>query len=52
MPALVGMQAVRQAASVVQVTATVDDGDISRYLVTAFVELHRGRWRVTHLADD
>jgi hypothetical protein len=51
-PAIVGVQAVRQAASVVQVTATVDDGDISRYLVTAFVELHRGRWRVTQLADD
>jgi uncharacterized protein DUF6459 len=51
-PAIVGVQAVHQAASVVQVTATVDDGDISRYVVTAIVELHRGRWRVTQLADD
>jgi len=49
---LVGVHVVRQAAGVVQVTGTVDDGDLAPYLVTAFVELRDGRWRVTHLADD
>jgi hypothetical protein len=37
---------------VVQVTATIDDGDLTTYPVTAFVEFRNARWLVTHLADD
>jgi hypothetical protein len=51
-PAIVRLQAVRQAAATVQVAATVDDGDVAPYLVTAFVELRGGRWWVTQVADD
>ena len=51
-PRVARVDAVRQAPALVQVTATVDDGDVTPYTVTAFVE-HRGaRWLVTHLADD
>jgi hypothetical protein len=51
-PAIVRVRAIRQAASVVQVAATVDDGDVAPYAVTAFVELRHARWRVTQVADD
>jgi hypothetical protein len=51
-PRLVRVDAVLQAPDVVQVTATIDDGDLTPYPVTAFVELRAGRWVVTHLADD
>ena len=51
-PTLVDMRAVVQAPTVVQVTATVDDGDLAAYPVTAFVERRAGRWLVTHVGDD
>jgi hypothetical protein len=51
-PRLVRVGAVLQAPGVVQVTATIDDGDLTPYPVTAFVEFRDGRWLVTHLADD
>jgi hypothetical protein len=51
-PRLVRIDAVPQAPGVVKVTATIDDGDLTPYPVTAFVELRDGRWLVTHLADD
>jgi hypothetical protein len=51
-PRLVRVDAVLQAPGVVQVTATIDDGDLTPYPVTAFVEFRDGRWLVTHLADD
>lgn len=43
---------VLQAPGVVQVTAMIDDGDLTPYPVTAFVERRDGRWLVSHLADD
>jgi hypothetical protein len=49
---IVRLAAVRQAPGLVQVTASVDDGDVAAYPVTAFVELGDGGWVVTHLADD
>lgn len=51
-PRLVRVDAVLQAPGVVGVTATIDDGDLTPYPVTAFVELRDGRWLVTHLAND
>jgi hypothetical protein len=51
-PRLVRVDAIRQAPGVVQVTATIDDGDLAPYPVIAFVEFRDGRWVVTHLADD
>jgi hypothetical protein len=51
-PSVVRVDAVLQAPGVVQVTATIDDGDLAPYPVTAFVESRHGRWLVTHLADD
>jgi hypothetical protein len=51
-PTIARVEAVWQASAVVQVTATVDDGDIAPYAVTAFVERRAGRWLVTHLAED
>jgi len=51
-PRLVRADAVLQAPGVVQVTATIDDGDLTPYPVTAFLEFRDGRWLVTHLADD
>lgn len=51
-PAIVRVRAFRQAPSVVQVAATVDDGDVAPYVVTAYVELRHGRWRVKRVADD
>jgi hypothetical protein len=50
-PQIARVGVVRQTPVVVQVTATVDDGDVAPYLVTAFVELRNDRWWVTHLAD-
>ena len=51
-PGLVRVDAVLQAPDVVQLTATIDDGDLTPYPVTAFVERRDARWLVTHLADD
>jgi hypothetical protein len=51
-PRIARLYAARQAPDLVQVTATVDDGDLAAYPVTAFVQLRDGRWVVTHLADD
>jgi hypothetical protein len=51
-PRLVRVDAVLQAPGVVQVTAAIDDGDVTPYPVTAFVEFRDARWLVTHLADD
>jgi hypothetical protein len=51
-PRLVRVEAVLQAPGVVQVTATIDDGDLTTYPVTALVERRDARWLVTHLADD
>jgi hypothetical protein len=51
-PRLVRVVAVLQAPGVVQVTAAIDDGDLTPYPVTAFVERRDGGWLVTHLADD
>jgi hypothetical protein len=51
-PRLTRVDAVLQAPGVVQVTATIDDGDLTTYPVTAFLELRDGRWLVTHLAND
>jgi hypothetical protein len=51
-PRLVRVGAVLQAPGVVQVTATIDDGDLTPYPVTAFLEFRDARWLVTHLADD
>jgi hypothetical protein len=46
------LHAIVQATTIVQVTATVDDGDLAVYPVTAFVERRAGRWLVTHVGDD
>ena len=51
-PRIARVDAVLQAPGVVEVTATIDDGDLTPYPVTAFVEFRDGRWVVTHLADD
>lgn len=51
-PRLVRVDAVPGAPAVVQVTAMIDDGDLTPYPITAFVERPDGRWLVTHLADD
>jgi hypothetical protein len=51
-PAIVDLRAVVQAPTLVQVTATVDDGDLAAYPVTAFVERRAGRWLVSHVGDD
>jgi hypothetical protein len=51
-PAIVGLHAIVQAPTIVQVTATVDDRDLAVYPVTAFVERRAGRWLVTHVGDD
>jgi uncharacterized protein DUF6459 len=51
-PRLVRVDAFVQAPGVVELTATIEDGDLAPYPVTAFVELRDGRWLVTHLADD
>jgi hypothetical protein len=51
-PTIIDLRAVAQAPTVVQVTATVDDGDLAAYLVTAFVERRAGCWLVTHVGDD
>jgi hypothetical protein len=51
-PRLVRADAVLQAPGVIEVTATVDDGDVMPYPVTAFVEFRAGRWLVTDLGDD
>jgi hypothetical protein len=51
-PRLLRVDAVLQAPGVVQVTATIDDGDLTPYPVTVFVELRDARWQITHLADD
>jgi hypothetical protein len=51
-PRLVRVDVVLQAPGVVEVTAMIDDGDLTPYPATAFVELRDGRWLVTHLADD
>jgi hypothetical protein len=51
-PRIVRVDAVLQAPAAVQVTATIDDGDLTPYPVTAFVEFRDGRWLVTHLAAD
>jgi hypothetical protein len=51
-PRIARLDAIRQAPGLVQVTASVDDGDVAAYPVTAFVELRDERWVVTHLADD
>jgi hypothetical protein len=51
-PRVVRVDAVPQAPGVVQVKATIDDGDLTPYPVTAFVEFRDRRWLVTHLADD
>jgi hypothetical protein len=51
-PRIARLDAVRQAPGLVQVTASVDDGDVAAYPVTAFVELRNGGWVVAHLADD
>jgi hypothetical protein len=51
-PRLVRVDAVLQAPGVIQATATIDDGDLTPSLVTAFVEFRDARWLVTHLADD
>jgi hypothetical protein len=52
MPAIVDLHAIVQASTIVRVTATVDDGDLAVYRVTAFVEGRAGRWLVTHVGDD
>jgi hypothetical protein len=51
-PRVARFETYRQGATVVQITAIVDDGDVVPYPITAFVELRDGRWVVTHLADD
>ena len=51
-PTVVDLRVVLQAPTVVQVTATVDDGDLAAYLVTASLERRAGRWLVTHVGDD
>ena len=51
-PTIVDVRAAVQAPRVVQVTATVDDGDLAAYPVTAFLERRAGRWLVTHVGDD
>jgi hypothetical protein len=51
-PRLIRVDAVLQAPGVVQVTATIEDGDLAPYPVAAFVERRDARWLVTHLADD
>jgi hypothetical protein len=51
-PTIVELSAVVQAPTLVHVTATVDDGDLAAYPVTAFVERRAGRWLVTHVGDD
>jgi hypothetical protein len=51
-PAIVDLHAIVQAPTIVQVTATVDDGDLAVYPITALVERRAGRWLVTHVGDD
>jgi hypothetical protein len=51
-PKIVRVDAILQAPGVAQVTATIDDGDLAPYPVTAFVERRDSRWLVTDLADD
>jgi hypothetical protein len=51
-PAIVDLHAIVQAPTIVQVTATVADGDLAVYPVTAFVERRAGRWLVTHVGND
>jgi hypothetical protein len=51
-PRLVRLDAVLQAPDVVQLTATIDDGDLKPYPVSAFVERRVVSWLVTRLADD
>jgi hypothetical protein len=51
-PTIARVEAVWQASAIVEVTATVDDGDIAPYSVTAFVERRAGRWLVTDLAPE
>jgi hypothetical protein len=49
---IVGLQSTEQPPATVVVTATVDDGDLAAYPVTALVERRAGSWRVIRLADD
>jgi hypothetical protein len=51
-PRLVRVDAVLQAPGVVEMTATIEDGDLAPYPVAAFVERRDARWLITHLADD
>ena len=51
-PTIVDLRAAVQAPRVAQVTATVDDGDLAAYPVTAFLEQRAGSWLVTHVGDD
>jgi hypothetical protein len=49
-PTITGLRSAIPRPGVVEVTATVDDGDLATYPVTAFVERRGGRWLVTDLA--
>jgi hypothetical protein len=51
-PRIIALRAVLQAPGVAQVTATVGDGDLAAYPVTAIVERRGARWLVTHVAGD
>lgn len=51
-PAIVHIAAVAQTPTTVIVSATVDDGDVSTYQVSAVVEERARSWRVTRLQDD
>jgi hypothetical protein len=49
-PAVVGLRATARAPGVVLVSASVADGDLAAYPITASLQRRAGRWLVTGLA--
>jgi hypothetical protein len=51
-PRVTRVWTLRSTPAVVQVSATVDDGDVSPYAIVARVEWRDGRWVVTRTVGD